>query len=185
MTRKTFSLTGALGALLMTAGLAVHAEAADTVPAPQASASRAKPAQAPRQDAQRPAMGQGHEMSRPGDRHMHGGMSMQGRMLDAIKATPDQRGQLVKIRYEEREAARQLMADGKGLHEQMRALLSAPVIDEKAVEQLRQKMSAHHDQMSKLHVQTLVRSAQVLTAEQRAQLAKLHQQRVIFIHQCT
>ena len=57
-----------------------------------------------------------------------------------------------------------------------RTLLTAATIDEKAVEQLRQKMSAHHDQLSKLHVQTLVRSAQVLTPEQRAQVAKLQQQ---------
>src|SRR5690606_32980087 len=91
--------------------------------------------------------------------------------LDAIQATEAQRAQIKGIS----EVARK---DLKLLHEQHRAQAPARVnpleqasIDAAAAEQQRQATVAHHDAVSKRMLQAQLDVAQVLTPEQRAQLA--------------
>jgi len=51
-------------------------------------------------------------------------------------------------------------------------LFAQPTIDANAVEALRQKMLAEHDRTSKRITQAMLDSSQVLTPQQRAQLAE-------------
>lgn len=100
------------------------------------------------------------------------------RMLDGVNATPDQRQQIQQI-------ARILTPDMKALHQAHRdlmaknlQLLSAPVIDENAIEQNRLQMVAQHDQVSKRMSAAFIEMAKVLTPEQRTQVAARMQERL-------
>ncbi|MEF7613357.1 Spy/CpxP family protein refolding chaperone [Aquincola sp. MAHUQ-54] len=116
----------------------------------------------------------------PGPHSMGGGlmggwmMSGRGldRMLDGVKATPEQREQIRKIAdaagadlKSQREAAR-------GLRQQSVALFTAPTIDAAAAESLRQQMLAQQDQRSRRMLQAMLDVGNVLTPEQRQQLAE-------------
>jgi Spy/CpxP family protein refolding chaperone len=57
------------------------------------------------------------------------------------------------------------------------AAMAQPNIDAGAVEQIRQKMLAQHDQASKRRMQAMVDAARVLTPEQRKQLSERMAQR--------
>jgi Spy/CpxP family protein refolding chaperone len=57
------------------------------------------------------------------------------------------------------------------------ATMAQPNIDAGAVEQIRQKMLAQHDQASKRRMQAMVDAARVLTPEQRKQLSERMAQR--------
>ncbi|MFZ4649656.1 MAG: Spy/CpxP family protein refolding chaperone [Rubrivivax sp.] len=102
-----------------------------------------------------------------------GGMGMSPRMLDAIKATPEQRNQIRQIM----DAARKDMQGQRQARQALKAeasqIFSQPNVDAAAAEALRQKMLAQHDQMSKRRMQAMVEVAKVLTPEQRRQLADL------------
>ncbi len=98
----------------------------------------------------------------------------QGRMLDRlledVKASPEQREQIRKItqanqpdRQAEREAARATQ------DQLMQAFVNA---DPKTADAARQQLMARHDAASRRHVQTLLDVAKVLTPEQRKQLAE-------------
>lgn len=114
--------------------------------------------------------------------HGEGGGMWHGRhlkvMLDAVKATPDQRQKIETI-------SQGLAPEMKAQHDAHRALMSksvqllaAPTIDEAAIEQNRQQMLAQHEQMSKRMSAAFIEMAKVLTPEQRAQLAAHMQSRM-------
>lgn len=122
-----------------------------------------------------------HRHAMMGGEHGHrgGGMDMKwsGRMLDAVKATPEQRAQIQKIMEAARTDMQAHREAGKGLRAQLQQAMTQPTIDANAVEQVRQKMLAHHDQASKRRMQAMVDAARVLTPEQRKQLAERMSQR--------
>jgi Spy/CpxP family protein refolding chaperone len=125
-----------------------------------------------------PAGHRGHMM---GGEHGHhgGGMDMKwsGRMLEAVKATPEQRAQIQKIMEGARTDLQAQREAGQALRGQLMQALAQPNIDANAVEQLRQKMLAQHDQVSKRRMQAMVDAARVLTPEQRKQLSERMGQR--------
>jgi Spy/CpxP family protein refolding chaperone len=103
--------------------------------------------------------------------HERGGPRQLERMLDEVKATPEQRAQIKQIT----EAARADMAAqreaGRKLHDQNRALFAQPNVDARAAETLRQQMLAQHDQASKRMLQMKLDISRVLSPEQRAQIS--------------
>ena len=104
-------------------------------------------------------------------------MRWSGRMLDAVKATPEQRAQIQKIMEGARTDLQAQREAGKALRGQLMQTMAQPTIDANAVEQVRQKMLAQHDQASKRRLQAMVDAAKVLTPEQRKQLAERMSQR--------
>ncbi len=113
----------------------------------------------------------------------HGGHEMGGsprhmeRLLDEVKATPEQRSQIKQLT----EAARTDMAAqreaGRRLHEQNRALFAQPTVDARTAETLRQQLMAQHDQASKRMLQLKLEISRVLSPEQRAMLNERLKQR--------
>ncbi len=103
------------------------------------------------------------------------GMFMAGRMvermLDRVNATPDQRAQIKKITESAATDMKAHRESGKGLREQGLAVFTAPNVDANAVEALRQKRMAHHDQASRRISQAMLEVSRVLTPDQRKQLA--------------
>ena len=122
-----------------------------------------------------------HRHAMMGGEHGHhgGGMDMKwsGRMLDAVKATPEQRAQIQKIMGSARTDLQAQREAGKALRGQLMQAMTQPNIDANAVEQVRQKMLAQHDQISKRRMQAMVDAARVLTPEQRKQLSDRMSQR--------
>jgi Spy/CpxP family protein refolding chaperone len=108
-----------------------------------------------------------------------GGMDMMwpGRLLEAVKATPEQRSQIHKIMEAARTDLQAQREAGKGLRGQLMQAMAQPSVDAGAVEQVRQKMLAQHDQASKRQLQAMVDAANVLTPEQRKVLAERMKQR--------
>lgn len=100
-----------------------------------------------------------------------GGRGME-RMLTDLKATDAQRAQIKQIADAARTDLGKLHADHGKLHQQAMTLLTQPKIDTAATENLRLQMLAHHDTVSKRMMTAMVEAAQVLTPEQRSQLAQ-------------
>ena len=94
------------------------------------------------------------------------------RMLDSINATEAQRSQIKKIVETARADMKTQREAGRSLHDKSRALLAAPTIDTNALEQVRQQMLTHHEQVSRKALQVQIEVAQVLTPEQRAKLSE-------------
>ena len=122
----------------------------------------------------------GGPMHMHGHGHRHGG-PMGGRfmegMLERVNASAEQR---TKIRAIFEAAGKDMRAQAdtrRQLHEQGLALLAQPTIDANAVEGLRQQMLAQHDQASQRWSKAMVEAANVLTPQQRAQLAEAMRQR--------
>ena len=109
----------------------------------------------------------------PGDRMgpgMHGDMGPMGlspRMLDAVKATPEQRTQLQQIMEAARKDLQALRESGRSLRDEHLALFSQPNVDARAAEALRQKQMALREQASKRQMQAALDASRVLTPEQR------------------
>lgn len=136
-----------------------------------------------------PAMAQ--PMGMPGGAGMHGGagghgghggpgrgmMGMSERMLDAVKATPEQRTQIKQIMDAARKDMQSQHEARKALQGEAAKLFTQPNVDANAVEALRQKQMAQHDQASKRMMQAMLDASRVLTPEQRKQLADRMQQR--------
>ncbi len=124
----------------------------------------------------RPPGGPGH--AEHAEHAGHRGHGMAGsprhleRMLDEVKATPEQRAQIKQIT----DAARTDMAAQREakrqLHEQNRALFAQPTVDARSAEALRAQMMAQHDQASKRMLQMRLDISRVLSPEQRAQLGE-------------
>ncbi len=94
------------------------------------------------------------------------------RALRSVNPTDAQRAQIKQIAVA---AAADLKAQreaARGQRDQALALFTAPVVDARAVESLRQQNLARHDQASKRITQAMLDISNVLTPEQRAQLAE-------------
>jgi periplasmic protein CpxP/Spy len=100
-----------------------------------------------------------------------GGMPMSERMLDAVKATPEQRTQIRQIMDAARKDLDAQRETGRSLRDEQMKLFTQPNVDANAAEALRQKMLAQHDQSSKRMTQAMVDASRVLTPDQRKQLA--------------
>jgi periplasmic protein CpxP/Spy len=112
-----------------------------------------------------------------GEGRMHGGggpehmLRMGERVLDEVKATPEQRSQIKQLLSSAMAEMRQQREAGKGLREQEQKLFAQPNVDARAAETLRQQRMAQMDQASKRMMQLRLDIARVLTPEQRKLLA--------------
>lgn len=94
------------------------------------------------------------------------------RMLNEVQASDAQRTQIKQIAEAARKDLQADHAAGRGLHEKMLQIMSAPTVDAAAAESVRQQMLALHDQVSKRALQAMLDISRALTPEQRAQLAQ-------------
>lgn len=114
--------------------------------------------------------GMRHHMGAPMGGMPFGGRHL-ARMLDEVKATDAQRQQIKAITLAAEKDQKAQREGNRALHAQTLALLAQPTIDKAAVEKLRQQMVAGHDAASRQMLKVVLDVAQVLTPEQRAQLA--------------
>jgi len=105
------------------------------------------------------------------------GMGLSERMLDRVKATPEQRTQIRSIMDAARKDLQGQRDAARALRDQLVQQFTQPNVDANAVEALRQKQLAQHDQTSKRMMQAMVEASRVLTPEQRSQLANAMKQR--------
>lgn len=110
-----------------------------------------------------------------------GGPGMMGghveHMLDLVDATDAQRTQIKTIMDTARNELKTSQDALRSLHEQGMTLFAATNVDAAAIEALRVKGSALHEQVSKRMSQAMIDVARVLTPEQRAKLAAKLKQR--------
>jgi protein CpxP len=93
------------------------------------------------------------------------------RILDEIDATDEQQDKLEDIFDAARDEIRPLMRDFRDSHEELAELLAAPTVDGAALETMRADRVAAIDNATKKLTAALLQAAQVLTPEQRAELA--------------
>jgi protein CpxP len=99
------------------------------------------------------------------------------RMLDQLQATDAQRDQLHRI-AESLHADLKPTADAsRADHARMAELFAQPTVDAAALEALRKKMLARHDQVTKRMNLAMLDAAKVLTVEQRQQMLEQMKQR--------
>ena len=190
---QTHTLRTLVAALLTAGAFALPAQAQQTPPAaaPGTGPGMGNPAQMQQRmqahmaagapggmhpDMQRGAHaghGHGHDGMHGGHGHdgMHGRKGM--RMLDSVDATPEQKGQIVRITETLKAEMKPHRVAGMALRDKMQGLMAQPTIDTAAVEALRVQLVAHHEQASKRRMQTMLDVAKVLTPEQRAKLAAM------------
>jgi protein CpxP len=141
---------GVAGALSQTAELGAQAESG-------ASGARAMPA------------------------HWGGGGRFMGRrfdrVLEEIEATPEQEEKLWEIAGETFTSVWPMAREFRGAREDLQELLSAPTIDRAAIEKLRSERVAAVGALSRTVTAAVVEAAEVLTPEQRAELAEILQER--------
>ncbi|EHR70557.1 P pilus assembly/Cpx signaling pathway, periplasmic inhibitor/zinc-resistance associated protein [Burkholderiales bacterium JOSHI_001] len=130
----------------------------------------------------------------PGHPGGHGGLGLHGgpggpggpgaldgrmmeRMLDDVKASPEQRSRIQDILKAARQDLHQQHEDSAGQRDTALLLFTQPTLDAAAAEAARQQMLAEHDRGSKRMMQALLDAAAVLKPEQRAQLGQRLQQR--------
>jgi periplasmic protein CpxP/Spy len=98
-----------------------------------------------------------------------GGMK---KMLEQLNLTPEQSQQIETIETESRTKNDTLHQEKQAIHEEMRSLLGSDA----SVEQLReqhQKIQAIHQQLDDNRFETMLQVREVLTPEQRNQMAEL------------
>lgn len=105
------------------------------------------------------------------------GMGMMGgrqgeRMLDKVGASAEQKTQIRQIMDSAHADLKPLREAARALHQQAQGLLTQPTVDARALETVRQQLSANHDQVSKRMTQALLDASRVLTPEQRKQIAE-------------
>ena len=100
----------------------------------------------------------------------HGGHMLE-RMLDSVNATDQQRAQIKQIMQSAHADLKAQHEADRGIHDQMVAAFTQPTVDANAVEALRQRQLAAHDQASKRMMQAMLDVSRVLTPEQRKTLA--------------
>ena len=105
------------------------------------------------------------------------GMLLSPRMLDAVKATPEQRAQIEQIMGAVRRDMAAQRDARRALRDEAQRVFTQPNVDAGAAEALRQKMLAQHDQASRRHMQAMVEASRVLSPEQRRQMADLAKRR--------
>ena len=94
------------------------------------------------------------------------------RMLDGVGASAEQKTQIRQIMDSARADMKPLREAARTLHQQAQGLLAQPTVDARALETVRQQLSANHDQASKRMTQALLDTSRVLTPEQRKQIAE-------------
>jgi periplasmic protein CpxP/Spy len=98
-----------------------------------------------------------------------GGMD---RMLEQLNLSDEQSQQIEEIKTQSRTNNESLYQEIEAIHEEMRSLLA----EDPSVEQLReqhQKMQALHQQLGDNRFETMLQIREVLTPEQRSQMAEL------------
>lgn len=104
------------------------------------------------------------------------GMPMMGpgldRMLAHLNATAQQKDQIHKITQAAEPDFKAMREAARAMHEEGLKLWAAPKLDAQAAEQLRQKMDAQHQKVSERMLKLMLDVGQVLTPEQRAQMAQ-------------
>lgn len=121
--------------------------------------------------------GGGHHGPMAGPDGAMGPMRFGERLLDRVKATPEQRTQIRSIMDAARKDLQAQRDAGRALRQQQLQLFAQPNVDANAAEALRQKQLAQHDQASKRMLQAMIDASRVLTPEQRAQIASDFQKR--------
>lgn len=116
-------------------------------------------------------------MGHGGGHGMHGGPRGMGghfgeRMLAAVDATPEQRAQIRQIMDAARKDLQGTQDARRALRQEAMRVFSQPNVDASAVEALRQKQLAQHEQASRRMSQAMLDAARVLTPEQRQKLAQ-------------
>lgn len=99
-------------------------------------------------------------------------------MLDGLNATDAQRSQIKQIATQAAADMKAQRASGIELRQRGLQLFTAPTIDARAAEQVREQMLQQHDQTSRRAMQAMIDVAAVLTPEQRAQIGKRMQDRM-------
>jgi protein CpxP len=94
-------------------------------------------------------------------------------MLKRVNATADQQTEVHAIMQAAKTDLAPMRASMRDSRKQTRALLGAPQIDAAAIEALRAQDSATRDQMSRRATAAIVEAANVLTPDQRANLATM------------
>ena len=105
---------------------------------------------------------------------MHGDMmSRMQAMLDAVGATADQKARIAAILHAGFTPLMGLHTEMQQAHASLHALITAPVIDRAALEQLRAREMAALDAASRTLVKSIADAADVLTPAQRAKAAAM------------
>lgn len=100
------------------------------------------------------------------------------RFLHRIQATDAQTQAIRALVKKAREQRAPLMQEGRVLHQEALKLWAQPQLNEKALDQLRMRMNAHHQRMTDANHGFMLEVARILTPAQRAQLAEaMHERR--------
>ena len=94
-----------------------------------------------------------------------------------VDATPEQKAKLTEIATAAAKELQPLREKAREARKQAMALLAAPAVDREALERLRSEQMQAADAASKRLTQALADVAEVLTPEQRKQLAERMQKR--------
>ena len=101
------------------------------------------------------------------------GAGMIERIGSKVNATDEQKTKLTAIATKLNEGQADRQTAMQSMRQKSMELLSADPVDTNAIEQVRASQTAFMDEQSKRMSQAMVEVAQVLTPEQRAQLAKM------------
>ena len=93
-------------------------------------------------------------------------------VLDDVDATDAQRQAIAPLVDRATASAHEIHLQGEELHDELHALLIADTIDRAAVESLRKEAVALVDQASREMVDAMTGMAEVLTPEQRREIAR-------------
>jgi Spy/CpxP family protein refolding chaperone len=99
------------------------------------------------------------------------------RMLNKVDATDEQKEEIDAILDEAFETVDEKRAEHEAKHEELKAILTAETIDREALEELRGEALAHFDEGSAMFLDVIVEVSEVLTVEQREQLAEMIEER--------
>jgi Spy/CpxP family protein refolding chaperone len=99
-----------------------------------------------------------------------------GRMLDQVNATAQQRAQIKSYLDAARAAVQPIHETARPLREQMAQLFLAPQVNLQQVNDLRLQLQGLREQAAAIMSEAMVNAANVLTQEQRQQLAALRAQ---------
>jgi Spy/CpxP family protein refolding chaperone len=99
------------------------------------------------------------------------------RFLQRIQATDAQTQSIRVVAKKAREQRAPLMQEGRALHQEALKLWAEPQLNERALDQLRMRMNAHHQRMTDANHRFMLEVARILTPAQRAQLAESMRER--------
>lgn len=119
-----------------------------------------------------PPMGMMRDGAGPGMDGLPFGGAHLKRLLDDVKASDAQRLKIKQLVDKAQADLKALHEEGRSLREQGLKLWAAPKLDAGATEKLRLQMLGHHDRVSKRMMQLMLDVGQVLTPEQRADIAR-------------